>query len=55
MCGRFVIFSKLESLRKHLPIDAEAVEITPGYNVAPAQEILAIARHNERNRLEKFY
>lgn len=55
MCGRFVISSKLESLRKHFPIDAEAVEIAPNYNVAPTQEIPAIARHDDQNHLEKFY
>lgn len=55
MCGRFVGFKPLEQLIKSFPIDVTNVEITPNYNVAPTQEILAITRHDEKNHLEKLY
>jgi putative SOS response-associated peptidase YedK len=55
MCGRFVIFSQLKSLRKHFPIDGVTVEITPSYNVAPTQEVFAVVRREKRNHLDKFY
>lgn len=55
MCGRFVGFRRLQELIKHFPIDLANVEVTPNYNVAPTQEILSIARHDEKNHLEKLH
>ena len=55
MCGRFVGFRRLEELIEHFPIDVANVEVTPSYNVAPTQEILAIARHDDQNHLEKLH
>ena len=55
MCGRFVEFRRLQELIKHFPIDLANIEVTPNYNVAPTQEILAVARHDEQNHLEKLY
>jgi len=55
MCGRFVGFRRLEELTKRFPIDVANVDVTPNYNVAPTQEILAIARHDDQNHLEKLH
>jgi putative SOS response-associated peptidase YedK len=55
MCGRFVGFRRLEELIQHFPIDVANVTVTPNYNVAPTQEIMAIVRHDDRNHLEKFH
>ncbi len=44
MCGRFVGFRRLEELIEHFPIDVANVDVTPSYNVAPTQEILAIVQ-----------
>lgn len=55
MCGRFVGFRRLEELLEHFPIDVANVEVKPNYNIAPTQQILAIARHDEQNHLEKYY
>ena len=55
MCGRFVGFRKVEELRKHFPIDVANVDVAPNYNIAPTQEILAIARHEGLNHLEKLH
>jgi putative SOS response-associated peptidase YedK len=54
MCGRFVIFSNLEKLQQHFPLDKALSEITPNYNVAPTQEILAIIYQEGLNVLEKL-
>ena len=54
MCGRFVGFRRLEELQEYFPIDVANVEVTPNYNVSPTQEILAIARHDDKNHLEKL-
>ena len=43
MCGRFVGFRKLTELKEYFPIDVANVEVSPNYNVAPTQQILAIA------------
>jgi putative SOS response-associated peptidase YedK len=32
-----------------------SVDVSPSYNIAPTQEVLAIARHDDRNHLEKFH
>ena len=55
MCGRFVGYSKLETLIDHFPIDVADVAVVANYNVAPSQEILGIVRRENRNRLEKFH
>jgi len=55
MCGRFVEFSDLEQLKLHFPIDQALSEVTPNYNVAPTQEILAIFRQKDLNVLEKLH
>jgi putative SOS response-associated peptidase YedK len=55
MCGRFVVFSDLEQLKEQFPIDNVLAEVTPNYNVAPTQEILAIIRQEGLNLLEKLH
>jgi putative SOS response-associated peptidase YedK len=55
MCGRFVVFNDFEQLKEHFLIDKVLYELTPNYNVAPTQEILAIVREEGLNVLEKLY
>jgi len=55
MCGRFAGFQGLDELKKFFPIDKATCDIQPNYNIAPSQEILAIVRHNNENRLEKHH
>ena len=55
MCGRFVVFSSLEQLQQHFPIDKALAEVTPNYNVAPTQEILAVIQQEGLNILEKLH
>jgi putative SOS response-associated peptidase YedK len=55
MCGRFVVFSDLEQLQEHFPIDQALSVITPNYNVAPTQEILVLIRQEGLNVLEKLH
>ena len=55
MCGRFVNFRRLEEWIKHFPIDVATVAVTPNYNVAPTQEVLAIVRLDDQNHLEKLH
>jgi putative SOS response-associated peptidase YedK len=55
MCGRFVGFTAAKTLQKQFPIDVIDAEVTPNYNTAPAQEILAIVRHGDQNHLEKLH
>jgi putative SOS response-associated peptidase YedK len=55
MCGRFVGFSTLEMLQEHFPIDVADVQVTPNYNVAPTQEILSVARHENKNHLLNYH
>lgn len=55
MCGRFVQSSDVETLQKHFPIDTSHVDVTPSYNVAPTQPVLAVARHDGLNHLVTFH
>ena len=55
MCGRFVGFRKLEEFKQYFPIDQSNCEATANYNVAPTQEILAIARLDGANVLDKYH
>ena len=55
MCGRFAGFRPLEELIDHFPIDACKVEVAENCNVAPSQEVLAIARYEGVNHLVRFH
>ena len=55
MCGRFVGFRSLDELKGFFPIDKASCEAISNFNVAPAQEILAIARYENENWLVKFH
>jgi putative SOS response-associated peptidase YedK len=55
MCGRFVGFRKMEELKQYFPIDQANCEATANYNVAPGQEILAIARAEGVNVLAPYH
>jgi putative SOS response-associated peptidase YedK len=55
MCGRFVGFRNLEQLKQYFPIDAAKCEAVANYNVAPTQQILAIARLDGSNVLDKYH
>lgn len=54
MCGRFVGFRKLEELAQYFPIDASDCDVSASYNIAPEEPVLAIHRHKDRNRLDRF-
>jgi len=55
MCGRFAGFRSLRELQEYFPIDKAACEVTANYNVAPTQEIIAIAKHDGENWLDKYH
>jgi putative SOS response-associated peptidase YedK len=55
MCGRFVGFRRLEELKEYFPIDRSDSAAMENYNVAPTQEILAIANMNGINVLDRYH
>ena len=55
MCGRFVGFRNVEQLKQYFPIDVVKCETVANYNVAPAQQILAVARHDGVNMLDSYH
>jgi len=54
MCGRFAQYSGLDSLKKSFQLEAVACDVTPSYNIAPLQPVLAVIRH-EGNRLGRLH
>jgi putative SOS response-associated peptidase YedK len=55
MCGRFVGYRSLEQLKDYFPIDRAAYEVIENYNIAPSQEILAIATRDNENWLDRYH
>jgi putative SOS response-associated peptidase YedK len=51
MCGRFEIHSPIEIIAKLFAIDSITFDIRPSYNVAPSQNVVAVARNGKKNRL----
>jgi len=55
MCGRYALYSNIEQIKSHFPIDHVACESEPNYNVAPTQDVLAIVKQDGRNILDKLH
>lgn len=55
MCGRYALYSNIEQIKTHFPIDQVACESEPNYNVAPTQEVLAIVKQDGVNILDKLH
>ncbi len=53
MCGRFVQYSPVGTLKKSFNIKTITCEIIPSYNIAPTHDILTIIYHEEK-RLGKL-
>ncbi len=51
MCGRFEIHSPIEIIAKLFAIDSITFDIRPSYNVAPSQNVVAVASDGKKNRL----
>lgn len=54
MCGRFVGYRDLETLKTHFPIDRVEANLSPNYNVTPTQNIPVIVRQDGHNILRTF-
>ncbi len=55
MCGRFVQYSPVETLREIFNITATSYIPEPSYNIAPTQEIPAIVKQGHENKLVKLH
>ena len=55
MYGRLAGYTSLEELKAFFPIDNIVCEVTASCDIAPAQEIFAIFRAKNENRLDKFH
>ena len=55
MCGRFSQFSSLQIIQQAFNLETVLFEVTPNYNVAPTQKILAIIKHADEKKLEKLH
>lgn len=51
MCGRFVLFSSSDEIRKTFSIDSIRAKVAPDYNVCPTRHILTIINENGQNVL----
>ena len=55
MCGRFVVFSNLESLQTHFHIDRVETEVSASYSVALTYQLLSVIRKNDQNVLVRLH
>jgi len=56
MCGRYALYSNIEQIKSHFPIDQVALdEAAPNYNVAPTQEVLAVIHQEGLHILDKLH
>lgn len=55
MCGRYALYSNIEQIKSHFPIDHVACESEPNYNVAPTQEVPAVIHQKGLNILDKLH
>jgi putative SOS response-associated peptidase YedK len=55
VCGRFVVFSNLETLQTHFHIDHVETEVSASYNVAPTQQVLSVIRTDDQNVLVRLH
>lgn len=54
MCGRFAQYSDLNKLKKNFSLGEITCDVSPSYNIAPLQPVLAVVRHGG-NRLGRLY
>jgi putative SOS response-associated peptidase YedK len=54
MCGRFAQYSGLDALKKSFQLHTITCNVTPSYNIAPLQPVLAVIRH-DGNRLGQLH
>ncbi|GAB4542653.1 MAG: SOS response-associated peptidase [Anaerolineae bacterium] len=54
MCGRFVLYSNLESIRQAFDIQQVHWEPEPSYNIAPTHDVAVVVRREDGNTLEKM-
>jgi putative SOS response-associated peptidase YedK len=55
MCGRFVQNFTFETFQDNFNIQTAEADILSNFNVAPTQEILAIIKHDNKNKLERLH
>ena len=55
MCGRFVQNFTLETIKKVFNIGNTPTDTASNFNVAPTQEILAILKQDNENRMERLH
>ncbi len=55
MYGRLAGYTSLEELKALFPIDTIACEVTANCDMTPSEEIFAIIRDKNENRLDKFH
>ena len=54
MCGRYTLKTPIDVLAEYFGIDEYPPSLTPSYNIAPTQEVVAVVEEGEESRLEMF-
>src|SRR4030066_825604 len=52
MCGRFVLFSSVNTISREFAVLPENIVFSPHYNIAPTQEILIVIAEGERRLIK---
>ncbi|MES9940370.1 MAG: SOS response-associated peptidase [Candidatus Thiodiazotropha sp. 6PLUC2] len=55
MCGRFYLDVMQEELEAYFDLQSSLISVTPRYNIAPAQEILAVVSLQQKREIKGFH
>jgi putative SOS response-associated peptidase YedK len=54
MCGRFVLLTDLRVITESFNVQNVACEYSPGNNISPGQQIVAVIRRDNQNIMVSF-
>ena len=54
MCGRYTLKTPIDVVAGHFRIEEYPSSLSPSYNIAPTQEVVAVVEEDEKRKLERF-
>ncbi len=55
MCGRYTLKTPTNVLAEWFKIEEYPTSLTPSYNIAPTQEVVAVVEEDDKRKLEMFH
>ncbi len=55
MCGRYTLKTPIDVLAEHFEVEEYPASLTPSYNIAPTQGVVAVMEDDDKRKLEIFH